>query len=110
MQEAYGFSSESGDDSGHAHIRVISATAAWPDRPSQRTLRPCSQQSETYVETGDVLAMDLVVSFVMVSGLRLLQPTDAVLDRDGRVRLLTTDYLESLREAALQLLLARCEE
>ena len=40
---------ESGDDSGHAHIRVISATAAWPDRlhngpsrpPAPSNRRPC---------------------------------------------------------------------
>ena len=102
---------ESGDDSGHAHIRVISATAAWPDRLHNGPSRPLLPAIGDLVETGDVLAMDLVVSFVMVSGLRLLQPhLDAVLDRDGRVRLLTTDYLGITEKAALQILLARCEE
>ena len=73
---------------------MISATAAWPDRLHNGPSRPLLPAIGDLVETGDVLAMDLVVSFVMVSGLRLLQPhLDAVLDRDGRVRLLTTDYL-----------------
>ncbi len=56
-------------------------------------------------------SIDLVVSFVMVSGLRLLQPHfDSVLDRGGRVRLLTTDYLGITEKAALQILLARSHE
>lgn len=50
-----------------------------------------------------ILRADLLVSFVMVSGLETVQPDlDALLDRGGRVRLLTTDYLGITEKAALQ--------
>ncbi len=102
---------ESGDDLGHAHIQVIPTPAALSDRLHDGPSRPLIPAIADLVETGDVRAVDLVVSFVMVSGLRLLQPhLDAVLDRGGRVRLLTTDYLGITEKAALQILLARCGE
>ncbi|MEI6621108.1 MAG: HIT domain-containing protein, partial [Actinomycetes bacterium] len=50
---------------------------------------------------------DLAVSFVMVSGLRVLNPIlDVLLDRNsGRIRLLTTDYLGVTEKDALEQLL-----
>lgn len=54
---------------------------------------------------------DLLVSFVMVSGLEAIQPSlEAFLDRGGRVRLLTTDYLGITEKGALQQLLDRATE
>lgn len=102
---------ESGDDRAHAHIQMIPTEATLSDRLHDGPSRPLIPAIADLVESGNVRAVDLVVSFVMVSGLRLLQPhLDAVLDLGGRVRLLTTDYLGITEKAALQILLARCEE
>ena len=58
-----------------------------------------------------ITSVDLLVSFVMVSGLDALQPSlDDLLDRGGLVRLLTSDYLGITEKRALQLLLARSGE
>ncbi len=55
--------------------------------------------------------VDLLVSFVMVSGLDALQPSlDDLLDRGGRIRLLTSDYLGITEKRALERLLARNDE
>ena len=102
---------ESGDERGHAHLRVTRTTAASRDRLHDGPARPLIPAIADLVDGGEVQAVDLVVSFVMVSGLRLLQPHfDSVLDRGGRVRLLTTDYLGITEKAALQILLARSHE
>lgn len=53
---------------------------------------------------------DLIVSFVMQSGVRLLAPTlEDALDRGMMVRLLTTDYLETTEPEALARLLDLAE-
>ena len=58
-----------------------------------------------------ITCIDLLVSFVMVSGLDALQASfDDLLDRGGRVRLLTSDYLGITERRALELLLARSHE
>ena len=58
-----------------------------------------------------IASVDLLVSFVMVSGLDALQASlDDLLDRGGRVRLLTSDYLGITEKRALELLLARSGE
>ncbi len=55
--------------------------------------------------------LDLVVSFTMVSGLELLSASlDSLLDRGGRIRVITTDYLGITEKRALQLLLDRTRE
>ncbi|MGV1037736.1 MAG: DEAD/DEAH box helicase family protein [Candidatus Nanopelagicales bacterium] len=54
---------------------------------------------------------DLLVSFVMVSGLEAIAPSlEAFVDRGGRVRLLTTDYLGITEKRALRQLLGRASE
>ena len=58
-----------------------------------------------------ITSVDLLVSFVMVSGLDALQASlDDLLDRGGRIRLLTSDYLGITEKRALELLLARGHE
>ena len=96
---------QSGD--GHAHVDVTGTA----DRLHNGPARPLLPALADLIDSGEIQAADLVVAFVMVSGLRLLQPQlDAVLDRGGRVRLLTTDYLGVTEKAALEILLARmCE-
>ena len=91
----------------HAHLEVALTTDRLHDGPA----RPLLPALADLIDTGRIEAADLVVAFVMVSGLRLLQPQlDAVLDRGGRVRLLTTDYLGVTEKAALEILLARVRE
>lgn len=91
----------------HAHLDVALTTDRLHDGPA----RPLLPALADLIDTGAIQAADLVVAFVMVSGLRLLQPQlDAVLDRGGRVRLLTTDYLGVTEKAALEILLARVRE
>lgn len=93
--------------SEHAHLEVALTTDRLHDGPA----RPLLPALADLIDTGAIEAADLVVAFVMVSGLRLLQPQlDAVLDRGGRVRLLTTDYLGVTEKAALEILLARVRE
>lgn len=71
-------------------------------------LRPLAPALADAIEREDIAHADLVVSFVMQSGLRILQPRlDDIMDRGGRVRLLTTDYLGVTEKAALQQLLPR---
>ena len=54
---------------------------------------------------------DVLVSFVMQSGLVLLEPLlDRILDRGGEVRVLTGDYLGITERRALERLLSRSEE
>ena len=95
--------------SGGEHARVdVSFTT---DRLHDSPARPLLPALADLIDSGEIHRADLVVSFVMVSGLRLLQPhLDAVLDRGGRVRLLTTDYLGVTEKAALEILLARMRE
>ena len=58
-----------------------------------------------------ITSVDLLVSFVMVSGLDALQASlDDLLDRGGHIRLLTSDYLGITEKRALELLLARSHE
>jgi superfamily II DNA or RNA helicase len=91
----------------HAHLEV----ALTGDRLHDGPARPLLPALADMIDTGQIEVADLVVAFVMVSGLRLLQPQlDAVLDRGGRVRLLTTDYLGVTEKAALEILLARVRE
>ena len=97
----------SGDQASHAHLAVTMSSERLHDSPA----RPLLPALADLIDTGQIERADLVVSFVMVSGLRLLQPQlDAVLDRGGRVRLLTTDYLGVTEKAALEILLARMWE
>lgn len=59
----------------------------------------------------NIASVDLLVSFVMVSGLDAVQASlDDLLDRGGRIRMLTSDYLGITEKRALGLLLARCHE
>lgn len=52
------------------------------------------------------IAVDLAVSFVMESGARLLQPhLQDMLNRSGRLRLVTSDYLDVTDPAALRRLM-----
>jgi superfamily II DNA or RNA helicase/HKD family nuclease len=96
-----------GSGDGHAHVDVALST----DRLHNGPARPLLPALADLIDSGEIQAADLVVAFVMVSGLRLLQPQlDAVLDRGGRVRLLTTDYLGVTEKAALEILLARMRE
>lgn len=96
-----------GSGDGHAHVDVALST----DRLHNGPARPLLPALADLIDTGGIEAADLVVAFVMVSGLRLLQPQlDAVLDGGGRVRLLTTDYLGVTEKAALEILLARVRE
>ena len=92
----------------HAHLDV----ALTADRLHDGPARPLLPALADLIDTGAIEAADLVVAFVIVvSGLRLLQPQlDAVLDRGGRVRVLTTDYLGVTEKAALEILLARVRE
>ncbi len=54
---------------------------------------------------------DVLVSFVMESGLVVLEPVlERILDRDGEVRVLTGDYLGITERRALQRLLLRSQE
>ena len=95
----------SGD--GHAHVDVVFTT----DRLHNGPERPLLPALADIIDSREIQSADLVVAFVMVSGLRLLQPQlDAVLDGGGRVRLLTTDYLGVTEKAALEILLARMRE
>ena len=51
-------------------------------------------------------SLDLVVSFILTSGIRLLQPRiQELLDRGGRVRIVTGDYLDVTEPTALRRLL-----
>jgi HKD family nuclease len=96
-----------GSGDGHAHVDVALTT----DRLHNGPARPLLPALADLIDSGEIQAADLVVAFVMVSGLRLLEPQlDAVLDRGGRVRLLTTDYLGVTEKAALEILLARMRE
>lgn len=97
----------SGGRDEHAHLEVSPANDRLRDGPA----RPLMPALADLIASDQIDVADLVVAFVMVSGLRLLQPhLDAVLDRGGRIRLLTTDYLGVTEKAALEMLLARMRE
>ena len=63
------------------------------------------------VESEPIDRADVLVSFVMQSGLGLLEPLlERILDRGGSVRVLTGDYLGITERRALERLLSRSEE
>ena len=94
-------------DGEYADVDVALSRGRLHDGPA----RPLLSALADLIDTGSIVAADLVVAFVMVSGLRLLQlQVLAVLDRGGRVQLLTTDYLGVTEKTALELLLARMHE
>jgi superfamily II DNA or RNA helicase/diadenosine tetraphosphate (Ap4A) HIT family hydrolase len=87
--------------------RTHNRTARLHDGP----LRPLAPALADAVADEPITRADVVAAFVMVSGLHLLQPhLDRVLDRGGRVRLLTSDYLGVTEKAALEQLLSRQHE
>lgn len=96
---------------GHVHLRIdppLAAPGPLPGMPHDRPLisggedalhahlRPLIDQAQ---------AVDLSVSFLMASGVRLVLPhLRDLLDRGGQLRLLTGDYLGVTEPAALRLI------
>ena len=91
---------------------VIPGLGNYLARPPRLVDGPTRPLAEALVDVvtahGNIDRADLVVSFVMVSGLRVLQPVfDQILDREGQIRIIATDYLGVTEQAALGQLLRR---
>jgi diadenosine tetraphosphate (Ap4A) HIT family hydrolase/HKD family nuclease len=97
---------------------VIPAKANYLDPPPSTTTarllngpqRPLGPVLADAVDDRSMVQLDAVVSFVMQSGIDVLQPIwDRILDRGGRVRILTSDYLGITEKLALERLLHQQE-
>ncbi|MEM6742962.1 MAG: DEAD/DEAH box helicase family protein, partial [Pseudomonadota bacterium] len=84
------------NDAGAGGHAGGAALIAGPENPLHRDLVPLVDRAE---------AIDVAISFVLASGARLLAPhLQDMLDRGGRLRLLTGDYLDVTEPDALRLL------
>ncbi len=95
---------------GHAHLRIeppMAAPGPLPDIPHARPLISGDDDallSHLVPWIDNAKAVDLSVSFLMVSGVELVLPhLRDLLNRGGRLRLLTGDYLDVTEPAALRL-------
>lgn len=95
---------------GHVHLRLDPPPAPAGPLPGQPHNRPLISGGEDALHAhlrpliDRATAVDLSVSFLMVSGVRLLLPhLQDLLNRGGRLRLLTGDYLGVTEPVALRL-------
>ncbi len=96
---------------GHVHLRItppIGLPSLLPDAPHDRPLISGGADS-LYAHLCPLIdqatAVDLSVSFLMASGVNLVLPhLRDLLDRGGRLRLLTGDYLDVTEPSALRML------
>lgn len=99
------------ETSGHVHMRLDPPTAAPGPLPGLPHDRPLISGGDDALHAhlrpliDRAQAVDLSVSFLMVSGVRLVLPhLRDLLDRGGQLRLLTGDYLGVTEPAALRLI------
>ena len=96
---------------GHVHLRIDPPLAAPGPLPGMPHDRPLISGGEDALHAhlrpliDRAQAVDLSVSFLMASGVRLVLPhLRDLLDRGGQLRLLTGDYLGVTEPAALRLI------
>lgn len=99
------------ESSGHVHLRLdppLATTGPLPGMPHDRPLISGGDDAlQTHLRPliDQAHAVDLTVSFLMTSGVRLILPhLQDLLDRGGQLRLLTGDYLSVTEPAALRLI------
>ena len=103
---------------GRADYRAepIASRTGTAQAPSRRALRsgphhPLLPAFADAITSGEVTRADLVIAFVLDSGVALLMPhLEAILDSGGSVRVLTSDYLNGTQRAALERLWHRQQE
>jgi superfamily II DNA or RNA helicase/HKD family nuclease len=96
---------------GHVHLRLDPPLAAHGPLPGMPHVRPLISGGEDALHAhlrpliDRACAVDLSVSFLMTSGVRLVLPhLRDLLDRGGKLRLLTGDYLGVTEPTALRLI------
>ena len=96
---------------GHVHFRLDPPVAAPGHLPGMPHDRPLISGGEDALHAhlrpliDQARAVDLSVSFLMASGVRLVLPhLRELLERGGQLRLLTGDYLDVTEPAALRLI------
>ena len=86
------------EDGLHFHIRIFSKTSRYDIIASPPHARPLISGGDDYLENHIIAyidrakSTDMAISFLMMSGVELIRPhLQNLLERKGRLRLLTTD-------------------
>ncbi|MCY4207403.1 MAG: DUF3427 domain-containing protein [Roseovarius sp.] len=97
------------EDGPHMHLRIVNPRRQYHDLPHENPLISGGADALyghllPYIENAQ--SIDIAVSFIRATGARLIFPRlKEMLDRGGKIRLLTSDYLNVTEPSALRWLL-----